>query len=71
MAVDNKLSAEQANKLSDELTALSKQQSEALLSSAYIRMSLEEAKEYDKRRIRIGEICELLAKFKPSNGNKP
>jgi polyhydroxyalkanoate synthesis regulator phasin len=60
------LSAEQAKELTDELSALSKQQSKALQSAAYTRMSKEEAKEYDQRRVRIAEICALVGTFKPS-----
>ena len=59
----DKLSAEQAKKLADELSALSKLQSEALEAATYITMSEEEAKEYDQRGARIGELCRLLGKF--------
>jgi hypothetical protein len=63
--VDSNLSTEQAKELADELAALSKRQSEALLTAAYVSMSKEEAQEYDERRLRIGEICGLLTKFSP------
>jgi polyhydroxyalkanoate synthesis regulator phasin len=46
----DKLSAEQAKKLADELSTSSKLQSKALENGAYIRMSKEEAKEFDQRR---------------------
>jgi hypothetical protein len=59
------VSAEKAKQLADELSALSKQQSNALQTAAYISMSTEEAKAYDRRRARISEIWVLLAKFKP------
>jgi hypothetical protein len=52
-------------KLADELSKLSKLQSRALQASAYVLMSAQEAQEYDARRIRIGELCERLGKFKP------
>ena len=52
----DKLSAEQAKKLADELSALSKLQSEALEAAIYVSMSQEEAKEYDERGARIGEL---------------
>jgi len=56
---------EQMRKLADELSVLSKQQSLALQRKAYLSMSKDDAQKYDERRIRIGQICDLLAKFKP------
>jgi hypothetical protein len=61
-------SKEKVKKLAEvaaELAELSKQQSEALISSAYSRMSAKQMEEYDKRRLRIGELSELVSKFKP------
>jgi hypothetical protein len=61
-------SKEKVKKLAElaaELSELSKQQSEALISSAYSRMSAKEMKEYDERRLRIGELSELVGKYKP------
>jgi hypothetical protein len=63
--VSDKLSAEQAKKLAEEMAALSKLQFEALQTAAYMKMSKQEAAQYDQRRLRIGEICGLLGKFKP------
>ena len=60
MAPTDGSSAERAKELADELAALSKQQSAALQTAAYIRMSAEEAEHYDQRRIRIGEIWRLM-----------
>jgi hypothetical protein len=60
-------SKEKVKKLAElaaELAELSKQQSEALISSAYNRMSAKERKEYDERRLRIGELSELVSKYK-------
>jgi hypothetical protein len=54
-----------AAELAAELAELSKQQSEALLASAYIRMSPQQSEEYDKRRLRIGELSDLVSKYKP------
>jgi hypothetical protein len=51
--------------LAAELAELSKQQSEALLASAYVRMSPQQSEEYDKRRLRIGELSDLVSKYKP------
>ena len=53
--------------LADELSELSKLQSQALQASAYKLMNAQEVKEYDARRIRIGDLCERLGKFKPSS----
>jgi hypothetical protein len=66
MALDENLSPEQVKELADELSVLSKRQSVALQGAAYQQMSREEAAEYDVRRVRIGEICALLGKFRPS-----
>jgi hypothetical protein len=63
--VSDKLSAEQAKELAEELAMLSRLQSEALQTAAYAKMSQQEASQYDHRRMRIGEICGVLAKFKP------
>jgi hypothetical protein len=64
MTATDSLSVEEAKNLSDELTKLSKQQSLALQTTAYLKMSKEEAAEYDQRRLRISEIWALLEKFK-------
>ncbi len=68
MAGDEDLSANQAKELADELTALGKQQSEALQNAAYLKMSEKEAKQYDRRAVRVSEICGLLGKFRPDLG---
>jgi hypothetical protein len=67
--MDLTLSPEQARELTADLSALSKLQSAALQGAAYIRMSAAEAKEYDQRCIRIGEICAELVKFRPRSQN--
>jgi hypothetical protein len=54
--------------LSKEHTALAQQQYEALQKSPYVNMSQTDADEYNKRRIRIGEICEQLTKFRSPRG---
>jgi hypothetical protein len=56
---------DEAEKLSAELATLYKQQYEALQKASYLKMSPKQAAAYDRRRLRIGRICELLAKFKP------
>lgn len=58
------LSEIQINELSAELSTLSNQQSDALLKSRFSDMSESEADAYNKRRLRIVEICELLANAK-------
>jgi hypothetical protein len=57
-------SRDEAKELSKELSILSRQQYEALQKASYLNMPQEDADEYNNRRLRIGEICELLAKFK-------
>jgi hypothetical protein len=59
------LSADQAKELAEELTALSKLQSEAVQKAAYFNMSRTDAEQYDKRGQRIGELCALLGKPLP------
>jgi hypothetical protein len=56
---------DEVEKLSAELSALSKQQYEALQKASYPKMPPGQAAEYDRRRLRIGQIGKLLAKFKP------
>jgi hypothetical protein len=69
MMAENEQSNEKVQKLAAELAAelaaLSKEQSEALLASAYVRMSPQQSEEYDKRRLRIGELSDLVSKYKP------
>ena len=65
MEPNGNVSADRAKQLTDELSALSKQHSNALQTAAYISMSREEAKAYDLRRVRISKICALLGQFKP------
>jgi len=57
---------DEAEKLSAELATLYKQQYEALQKASYLNMSPKQAAEFNRRRLRIGKICELLAKFKPT-----
>ena len=55
--------------MSAEHAALAKQQYEALQKSPYVKMTQAEADAYDKRRLRIGELCELLAVLRSSRGS--
>ena len=59
------LTAEEAKALVDELSALAKEQSHALQSAPYKQMSPQEAREYDARRVRIGELSSWLSSYKP------
>jgi hypothetical protein len=51
-------------RLPGEDSFLANQQYEALERSLYIRMSVSEADEYDRRLLRIGELCGILATFR-------
>jgi hypothetical protein len=55
---------DEVESLSMELSALSRQQSEALQRSSYVKMPPRDADEYDNRRLRIAELCEFLSKFR-------
>jgi hypothetical protein len=61
------LMREQAEALADELRELCKQQSQALQTAPYFRMSSEEAIKYDERRLRIAQISSIVGKFKASS----
>lgn len=54
-----------AERLSAELSMLSKRQYEALQKASYSLMPRVEREAYDRRRVRIGELRELLTKFRP------
>jgi hypothetical protein len=57
-----RIDAERAQLLSDELSELSKKQSEALQRAAYFKMAPAESAAYDKRAKRISELCALLSR---------
>lgn len=65
MDSSDEVSHTQAKLLADELSTLSKQQSLALQGSSYGKMSKADAERYDRRRIRIGELCGLLSQYQP------
>ena len=50
--------------MSAELRVLYRLQYEALQKSSYLRMSEKEAEVYDRRRVRIGELCDKLTKLR-------
>jgi hypothetical protein len=59
------LSEEESGELTELLSALSQLQAKALENSAYIKMSKEEAKQYDQRSTRIAEVRRRLGKYLP------
>lgn len=62
--VNKAASPDEIKRLSAEQSALARQQHEALQKSSYFLMSDSDAKAYDERRKRIGEIYHLLAEFR-------
>ena len=69
MKIIEKPSEEEICSMSAEHAALAKQQYEALQKSPYVKTTQAEADAYDKRRLRIGELCELLAVLRSSRGS--
>jgi hypothetical protein len=62
--IDN--STIESESMSAELGVLYMLQYEALQKSSYLRMSEKEAEVYDRRRIRIGDLCDKLAELRAS-----
>lgn len=58
------LSVQHAKELAEELSTLSKLQSQALQTAAYMIMSRTDAEGNDQRVKRIGELCGMLGKLK-------
>lgn len=61
----DQINEQEAQRLAEELSDLSKQQSTALQQAIYTGMSKEEAAAYDKRAEHISELCSRLSKFRP------
>jgi hypothetical protein len=57
--------SDEAQRLAVELSTLSKRQSESLQKAPYLLMPREEREAYDRRRVRIEELRELLSRFSP------
>ena len=57
-------SADEAQKLTRELTQLSEKHCDALETAGYLKMSKAEAKAFDERCERIGKICQLLRNYR-------
>ena len=55
-----RLNSQQIKDLSDELVALSKQQSDARLTEVFIRMTTQEIEAFDLRAERISKILGIL-----------
>lgn len=62
MERQDRLNSQQLKDLSDELTMLTKQQSDARLTEVYIRMTKEEIEAFDLRKERIRQIYAILGK---------
>jgi len=60
MGQQGRLNSQQLRDLSDELAALTKQQSDARLTEVFIRMTTEEINAFNRRRERISQIYVLL-----------
>ena len=65
------LFSDQVKGLADQLSALSRVQFEALETAGYIPMNEKEAREYDERHVRIGELCGLIGVFLALPKNRP
>jgi len=61
----DQIDEQEAQRLAEELSNLSKQQSKALQQAIYTGMSKEETAAYDKRAEHISELCTKLSKFHP------
>jgi hypothetical protein len=59
LKTEEDLKSDEAMRLSAELSLLSGQQYAALQRSPYHRMFDPERDAYDRRRVRIGELCSL------------
>lgn len=57
----SRLNSQQLKDLSNELAALSKQQSEARLTEVFIRMTKQEIEAFDLRAERISKIHAILS----------
>jgi hypothetical protein len=61
-----RLSSDELRVLSAELAQLTKAQEDALKVAVYFPMNFEEVQAYEKRRIRINDLREMLAQAKAS-----
>lgn len=61
MERQGKLNTKQLKDLSDELAALAQKQTDAREAEVYVRMTLQEVKDFDKRKERISAIYVVLS----------
>ena len=59
-----KLSAEELQKLSSELSELSRQHAKAFEDEVFFGLTKERIAEFERRRKRISELCEIVGKAK-------
>ena len=69
LKAEEDLKSDEALRLSAEPSLLSGQQYEALQRAPYHRMSAPERDAYDRRRVRIGELCSLLSEVQTQTKN--
>ena len=62
--------SDEAKRLSVELSMLSKGQYESLQKAPYLLMPRAEREAYDRRRVRIEELRELLGKLSRDNSSE-
>lgn len=62
--IDN--STIESESMSAELSVLYMLQYEAVQKSSYLRMSEKEAEVYDRRRMRISDLCDRLGQLRES-----
>jgi hypothetical protein len=58
------LSAEELKKLSSELSELSRQHAKALEDDVFLGLTKERIADFERRRKRISELCEIVGKAK-------
>src|SRR3954469_12679934 len=63
---ENRITLDELKELTAELAALSRKQSLALHAAPFPKMLAEEKAQYEKRRLRIGKLCELVKNYKPT-----
>ena len=63
---EHRITQDELKEWTAELAALSRKQSLALNAAPFLKMLAEEKAEYEKRRLRIGKLCELVSKHKPT-----
>jgi hypothetical protein len=62
-------SADEAKRLTAEVSLLSEMQYEALLKSSYARMPKTEREAYDRRRQRIAQLSRSITKTRPKEAD--